>query len=444
MIAPRPALIAASRFRSASRLLFLLVCVVQVGRSEELTLRRAIDLALAHSSTVGMASADAQRAYESWREAHSVYTPQVTLGSGLGYAYGFPLSLEGSAPTIFNVTAQSVLLNKAQQEFIRAAKTDWAASQAQTRDKREQVLLDVIASYDELDKWERKLPILYAEQKVTRDMQYAVHERVKEGIEAPLEETKIKLKAAQSNLHVVQAESSADVLRRHLAELTGLPAQSITTVSSSVPPLPEPAVEESEAPAALDSIAAVETANLRAEAEQLHARGEHKAFYPTADWALQYGLINTTLTNYQQFFRLGTFRPNNVTAGIVIRFPFLNSTQHARADEAAAAALSARKAAENAKSEVSDRIAKLQSTVRQLFAARDVAQVQYELAQAQLQGAQARMEGQPATLRELQEASLQAATSSGSLMDSEIELERAQLQLLQAEGKLESWSAAAR
>ena len=64
MIAPRPALIAASRFRSASRLLFLLVCVVQVGRSEELTLRRAIDLALAHSSTVGMASADAQRAYE--------------------------------------------------------------------------------------------------------------------------------------------------------------------------------------------------------------------------------------------------------------------------------------------------------------------------------------------------------------------------------------------
>jgi outer membrane protein TolC len=150
------------------------------------------------------------------------------------------------------------------------------------------------------------------------------------------------------------------------------------------------------------------------------------------------------LTNYQQFFRPGSFRTSNVTAGIVIRFPILNATQRARAEAADAAALSARKEADNAKGELSSRIAKLQSMVRQLSAARDVAQVQYELAEAQLESAQARMQGPTATLRELQDASLQAVQSSGGLMDSELDLERAQLQLLQANGQLESWSAAAK
>jgi outer membrane protein TolC len=189
---------------------------------------------------------------------------------------------------------------------------------------------------------------------------------------------------------------------------------------------------------------AIESANLRAEAEQLRAHGEHKALHPSVDAALQYGVINETLTNYQQFFQPGTFRRNNVTVGLVIRFPILNASQRARAQAADAEALSARKEAENAKGELSSQIARLRNAVRQSSAARDVAQVQYELAQAQLESAQVRIQSQTAPLRELQDASLQAVESSGGLMDSELDAERAQLQLLLATGQLESWSAAAK
>ena len=435
---------AISRLYSAFRLLFLVACLIELAQAEDLTLRQAIDLALTHSNTMGIATADQQRAYEVYREAHSTYTPSVTLGSAVGYADGFPLSLEGAAPTIFSVTAQSYLLNAAQKEFVRAAKAEWSASGERSRDARDQVLLDVIATYYELNKWERKLPILNAEQKVTRDMQYTARERVKEGVEAPVEETKAKLKVAQSNLRMVQAQGSADVLRRHLAELTGLPAQSITTVTASLPPLPAVDSGRDAEPATLDSVAPVKSADLRAQAEQLRARGEHKAFYPTADVAMQYGRINPTLTNYQQFLQRGSFVPNNVTAGIVIRFPFLNVTQRARAEAADAAAIVARREAVNTKAELGNRIAKLRSMVQQLAAARDVAQVQYELAQAQLESAKVRMQAETAPLRELQEVSLQAVESSGGLMDSELDLERVQLQLLQATAQLESWSAAAK
>jgi outer membrane protein TolC len=435
---------ATSRLCSAVRLLFLVACLIQLAQSEDLTLRQAIDLALTHSNTMTIATAGQRHAYGVYREANAAFIPQVILGSGVGYAYGFPLSLEGLAPTVFNITGQWDLWNPAQREFIRAAEAEWSASGARLRDTHDKVLLDVIATYCELNQWERKLPILYAERKVTRDIQSTARERVKEGVDAPLEETKAKLKAAQSNLRLVRAEGSADILRRHLSDLTGIPAQSITTVTSSIPALPDVNDDRDAGSGNLDSSPAVESANLRAQAEQSRARAEHKALRPTVDAALQYGLINETLTNYQQFFQPGTFRRNNVTVGLVIRFPILNATQRARAAAADAEALSARKEAENAKGELSSQVAKLRSAVRQSSAARDVAQLQYELAQSQLESAQTRMRAQTAPLRELQEASLQAVESSGGLTDSELDLERAQLQLLLASGQLESWSAAAK
>jgi len=423
---------------------FLLCFLPQIGQSQDFTLRRALDLALTHSSSTGVAQAAELASRGNYRAARSFYIPQVAVGSSLGYAYGFPLSLEGAAPTIFNVTAQSGVYSPSQRDFIRAASTDLQASTSQARDIRGKVLLDVISSYVELNKWERELPVLYAEQKVTKDMLRTTQARVQEGVEAPVEETKAKLTVAQSNYRIAQAESSVDVLRHHLAELTGVPLDAVRTVSSSIPALPSQTAQADTAAPSLENNAAIEMAELQAKSEQLRARGEHKALYPTADFAAQYGLISTTFTDYEQFFRPGSFRSNNVTFALVLRVPILNDTQRARAQTADAEALRAKKQAENTKTQITDEAVRLRDSVRELSAARDVAQLQYELAQTQLQAAHDRMEAKTATLRELQAASLKAVQDSASLMDSDFETERAQLQLLYATGELDQWSAAAK
>lgn len=430
-----------ARFLPAFYLAFVLCLLSQIGWSQDFTMRRAIDLALTHSSSTGEAEADVLRSNANYREARSFYIPQVTLGTSLGYAYGFPLSLEGSAPTIFNVSAQSGLYNPAQREFIRAASLDAQASSSQSRDVRGKVLLDVVSSYTELSRWEQELPVLYAERKVTRDMLRAVKERVQEGVDAPVEETKTKLKAAQADYRVAQAEGSVDVLRHHLADLTGVPVASVKTIASSIPALPE---GDKDAPApdpALEaSNDAVQAADFRAQSADLRARGEHKALYPTADIAVQYGLISTTFTNYAQFFRPGSFTPNNVTFGVIFRLPILNDTQRARAQAADADALRAKKQAEITKAQVGGEALRLRDAVRELSASRDVAQIQYELAQTELHAAQARMQANTATMRELQDASLQAVQYSAALMDSDFEAERAQLQLMYETGELSTWS----
>ncbi len=91
---------------------FFLLAILAVTRlsAEPLPLKRAVELALAHSSTAAAANADQQRVFASYREARSQYIPQFILGSGLGKSWGYPLSLEGSAPSIVNFNSQSTSL----------------------------------------------------------------------------------------------------------------------------------------------------------------------------------------------------------------------------------------------------------------------------------------------------------------------------------------------
>src|SRR5438105_13972717 len=102
-------------------------------------------------------NAEESRAYHSYRNARYSYIPQAAIGSDLGYAYGFPLSLEGSAPTLFNVTAQSSVFSPAQREFVRAAKAEWGVSKTQSTDQRAQVIADTALTYIELNRWEERL-----------------------------------------------------------------------------------------------------------------------------------------------------------------------------------------------------------------------------------------------------------------------------------------------
>jgi outer membrane protein TolC len=362
------------------------------------------------------------------------------VGSGLAYAYGFPLSLEGSAPTIFNVTSQSYVLNLAQHEFVRAAKAEWRATAAQNRDQRAQVMLDTALSYTELNKWERELQVLNDQSNVTHNIEFAVMERVKEGIDSPLDETKARLTSAQVRLRIAQAEGAADLLRTHLSQLTGVPATSITTIAGSIPAFPaaDPPPAAAEA-AAVQSSDAVAAAQQRARAQLLKAKGEHRALLPAIDFAAQYGLISTAFTNFEQFFRPNSFQNQNVTFGLVIRFPFLNASQRAAAQAADAEAIRARKDAQAAQDQVALETLRLQRAVEQAAAARDVAQLQQQLAQSGLNSAQARIQAATAPLSELQNAQLESDVRSADLMDSEFELQRAQLQLLRATGGLENW-----
>ena len=108
--------------------------------AEPITLHHAVELALQHATIVAISSADEQHASASYRELRNSYIPQLTAGAGIGWSDGFPLSLEGAAPSLFNVNAQSALINPALKDFIRAAQSEVKVSSLRTRDQRNQVI----------------------------------------------------------------------------------------------------------------------------------------------------------------------------------------------------------------------------------------------------------------------------------------------------------------
>src|SRR5258705_1400281 len=178
--------------RSGLFVLSLCLCAL-TAIAEPLPLKRAVELALTHATTTGIAAADEQRAFQSYRELRNNYIPQLSVGSGLGKSWGYPLSLEGSAPALFNTTAQSAVFNPALREFLKSARAEWQASSSQTKDQRSVVIQDVVLSYAELGKWEERIARLRDEQAAAKKFEDAMAERVKEGVDSPLEGTKVRL-----------------------------------------------------------------------------------------------------------------------------------------------------------------------------------------------------------------------------------------------------------
>ena len=178
---------------------FLLAALLFLPASllaEPLTLKHAVELALQHASGIGIAAADEQHSSAAYRELRNSYIPQLNAGAGIGWSDGFPLSLEGAAPSLFNVNAQSALLNPALKDFIRAAQSDVKVTALQTKDQRNQVIQDTVLSYAELEKWEQRLDRLREIFPDVQRMEAAVADRVKEGIDSEMDNSRARLSVA--------------------------------------------------------------------------------------------------------------------------------------------------------------------------------------------------------------------------------------------------------
>jgi outer membrane protein TolC len=409
----------------------------QLAHAEPLPLQRAIELALAHSTGSAIASADVQRTGAWYREIRNNYLPQLVVGSGLGFSYGFPLSLEGAAPALVNVVAQSTVFNPAQRQFMNAARTEWQASQLQSKDQRNAVIQDVAISYAELAKGEARLTRLQSDETQALQMEKAVGRRLQEGVDSAVDLNKAKLTSARVRLHMTEARGSADVLRRHLADLTGLPLSSIELAPETIPALPPVASADNLPDKAVTASPAIKFAEQHALAESMRASGEHRALLPSLDFAAQYARLST-YNNYDQYFN--HFQPNNITIGMSFRFPVFSASQRARAQAADAEALKAKKQAEASRNQVQEETLKLQRAAEQLDAAREVAQLEYQLAQSSLDAAQIRVDAKTGTLHELADARVQANERYLASQDADFEYQRVRLSLLRATGELETWA----
>jgi outer membrane protein TolC len=404
--------------------------------AETLTLRHAVELALTHGTTTAIAAAEERRADAAFREARNNYMPVFVVGSALGKSWGFPLTLEGSAPSIVNLNTQAALFNPALQQAMRAARAETHAAELSGKDRRAQVIQETVLNYLELAQWEKQIEQLQQDVTDSQKMESAVEDRIHEGVDSALEGSKAKLVTARIRLRLAQAQGSADVLRLKLSQLTGIPELSLQTAPDSIPALPPDAPDPNITSHAAEN-PAVASAEEHARAQYLRAKAEHRVLWPSVDFAGQYSRLST-YNNYDQFFK--TYQANNGSLGAVMRFPIFNFSQRARAQGADAEALKAKKEAEAAKDQVSTELLQLQRTVLQLSAARDVAELEYQISQSQLEAVNIRVQSAAATFHDQEDARTQVRERRDQFLDADLQYNRARIGLLRSTGALESWA----
>ena len=88
-----------------------------ISAHAQISFTSAIDLAIRNSPRVRMAQDDVNKALASLSDAKAVFIPSITGSSGLGASSGISLNV----PTIFTISAQSLVFNDSQRDYIRAA-----------------------------------------------------------------------------------------------------------------------------------------------------------------------------------------------------------------------------------------------------------------------------------------------------------------------------------
>ena len=127
----------------------------------QISFTTAIGLALKSNPKVLTAQADVDKALAVVQQLRDAYIPVVVGGSGLGPpSYGFPLG----QPSIFNITAQSLVFSYSQRDYLRAAQASFDAAKLNLKDIREGVAEDTAVTYLALDRDMRRQTALQQQQ----------------------------------------------------------------------------------------------------------------------------------------------------------------------------------------------------------------------------------------------------------------------------------------
>jgi outer membrane protein TolC len=402
-----------------------------------LTLSEAVSLALQNNPEVRLAEVAITRAEAERQEIRTLFRPQVFAGTGLAGTYGFPLSIEGSAPSIFQVSANQSLFNASLRNSERQAGQMREAATRSVEGKRDDIAATTVLTYLDLDRARRSLESVRASAQNYLAAEQIMEERARAGLDPPIESTRARLNTARSRAEQVGLESQVTLLESRLRHLAGIPqTQAILTVPAEVP-----LAGTEETPDRLISLALERNPGLQALEEEVEARtfavkSEEATRWPRINLVGQYGLFSK-INNFEDYFQ--RFARHNATVGVSIQVPIYERERHAaRLSKAEAELMETRYRLENAQSNVAQQIRELWANIEQQSAAREVARLELELARRSVEVALAQFEEGRANRLAVEQARIEEAARWVNLYQAEYRAEAARVELLRITGEIRS------
>jgi len=415
----------------------LLVLSVSAMQAETftLTLRQAVDLALQQNPELIVTRLDEQKAAQSVRMARDPFFPKLVVGSGAAYSSGYPLTIDGSPPSIFQGRAVQSFFNRPKTYQVAEARENERTTLIDIDIKRDDIIYRTASLY--LDA-ERSTEISEIVRRQIREYEQIVQltaARVAEGRELEIEQDKAALNLARAKQRAVSLDLDLEFLQHSLAIVLGYGPQDSVRVSSTGRTAPDLPKSEQEAV----DIALGNSKELRRLDSALTARGyavkaQQASRLPQVDLVAQYSLL--TRYNFNEDF-FGRFNRHAGQIGISVQLPILSGTgADAMARQAELDSTRLRTEIKNVRGRISLDARRSFAELRNVEASEEVARLDLEVTRKMLSVTLARFGEGRATLSEV--ASLRTGENEKwiAFYEAQIARERALLNLLKQTGSL--------
>jgi outer membrane protein len=414
---------------------FLALAAAVHAETRVLTLREALEIAVRQNPDVVLARFDELKAQHAVREARDPFYPKVQVGSGLAYSSGFPLSIEGSAPSVVRADAVQTFFNREKSYLLAGARERARGAAIDRESKADEAAWSVASAFLELERLTRAAEIARDQFASLTRAAEATRARVEGGRELEVEAKKVLARAAQARHRAGSLRTEVEYQEAALAVLLGFAA------SDRVRPAMEPrnlavpvaSGEEAEdrAVAASNALKGLESKLASAD---LDRKASEAARLPRVDLVAQYGLF-ARFNNYEDFFQ--KFQRNNAQLGVSIQLPVLPSQAAiARREQAETESARLRTQMEQVRNRVRLEARRAWQDAASAQSLREAARLDLEAAREQVSVLMAQFAEGRATLRQLEEARFVEQEKWVAYLDAENGADRMILALLWRTGQL--------
>jgi len=409
-----------------------------ISSAAQVSFPEAIRLALRNSPRVKAAENDVAKAQAGVSVARDMYIPSVNVGGGAGYSYGIMLTV----PTIFTVNAQSLVFSMQQRQYVRAAHSDLRAAQLALDEVKQQVEEDAAITYLSLDTAQQTAQALDEQYEVAMKLAAIMQDRLHAKLESELEVRKYQRGALQIKLGKMQAEDSAEDLRAHLAELTGIAPEELKLAAESIPPISAASANGGGSSAALADTPGMKAAAASDVAKELRAKADREyTWRPQVSFGANYGRVSP-IENVGQYYNLnGIF--NVYSVGVSVQFPLVDLVRRAAAKQSRLDTERSRMDLDSLRSDAMAGRRKLERSLPELATKAELADVNYEIAQDELGDVETQSQhatgGPMVTPKEVENAHIEERQKYVEMLDAKLQARKAQITWMRLTGRLDGW-----
>ena len=300
--------------------LLLLFAVWAFAETKTLTLRAALNLALEQNPDVLLARFDQQKARDQILVARDPFLPKVIGGSGLAWSPGYPTTIDGNPPSVFEARTDMSLFDRAQSYKIAQAKEGLRGSAIDVTRRQEEAAYRVASLFLDAEQAAHSLDAAQKQVNNLARVKELVDARVAEGRELPIESKK-------ADLQVKMAKHKADALAVNLidaetalAQVLGLGAgDRVRSAEEERTAIELPVSEEASIEEALEHSPELRRLESSMQMKTLEVKSFKAARMPKVNVIAQdniFAKYNFPTSNY-------VFHRNNPELGVSIEVPLL-------------------------------------------------------------------------------------------------------------------------